>query len=100
MPQESTALSVYRGLLWLYPAEFRDHFAREICLVAAKRLREQPGIAAKLALYLGVLIDAPKEHYHMIRQDIVYAMRTMRQQRLTTITAIAVLALGIGSTTA
>ncbi len=51
-------------------------------------------------MYLGVLLDAPKEHYHMIRQDIVYALRTMRRERAATLTAVLVLALGIGSTAA
>jgi putative ABC transport system permease protein len=50
-------------------------------------------------MYLGIFVDAPQEHYHMIRQDIVYALRTMRAQKLITIAAILVLALGIGSTT-
>ena len=99
MPHETPALVLYRTLLFLYPAAFRDHFSREICLVAARRLRERPSFAAIAAMYLGVLIDAPREHYHMIRQDIVYALRTMRKQKPTTAAAIVVLALGIGSTT-
>lgn len=99
MPHETPALVLFRGLLCLYPAEFRDHFSREICLVAARRLRERPGLAALASMYLGVLSDAPKEHYHMIRQDVVYALRTMRRQKLSAAAAILVLALGIGSTT-
>ena len=99
MPHETPALVLFRGLLCLYPAEFRDHFSREICLVAARRLRERPGFAALASMYLGVLCDAPKEHYHMIRQDVVYALRTMRRQKLSAAAAILVLALGIGSTT-
>src|SRR6478735_4330625 len=68
MLHHAPALRVYRGLLWLYPAEFRDHFEREMCRTLADLLRERPSAAAILPLYLGVLIDAPKEHYHMIRQ--------------------------------
>ena len=30
-------------------------------------------------MYLAVFIDAPKEHYYMIRHDIIYAVRTMRK---------------------
>jgi putative ABC transport system permease protein len=98
MRPHAPALRLYRGLLWLYPAEFRDHFAGEMCRVVADRLGEGPGVAGLLDLYLGVLIDAPREHYHMIRQDIVYALRTMRRDRIVTLVAILVLALGIGST--
>jgi putative ABC transport system permease protein len=34
----------------------------------------------------------------MIRQDVIYAIRTMRREKLTSLVAILVLALGIGST--
>jgi putative ABC transport system permease protein len=98
MQSHAPALRLYRGLLWLYPAEFRDHFAGEMCRAMADCLHQRPGLAALLALYLGVFIDAPKERYYMIRQDVAYALRTMRREKLTTIVAILVLALGIGST--
>ena len=49
-----------------------------------------------LWLYLGVVIDGPKERYHMIRQDVVYALRTMRRDKLSSLVAVLVLALGIG----
>ena len=35
MRDRAPALRVYRGLLWLYPAEFRDHFAGEMCRALA-----------------------------------------------------------------
>jgi putative ABC transport system permease protein len=95
---EATALRLYRGFLWLYPAEFRDHFGGEMCRTLADCLREGPGACAVLRLYTGLLMDAPKEHYHMIRQDVVYALRTLRREALITLVAILVLALGIGST--
>src|SRR5215813_14633207 len=50
-------------------------------------------------MYWGVLMDAPTEHYHMIRQDISYALRSMHREPAATLTAILVLSLGIGSTT-
>jgi hypothetical protein len=99
MQHEAPALRLFRGLLWLYPSEFRDHFSREICFAFADRLREQPTLACILSMYWGVLTEAPKEHYHVIRQDITYTLRTMRREKVATITAVLVLALGIGSTT-
>src|SRR3954452_11111772 len=99
MRYEAPPLRLYRGLLWLYPAEFRDHFSREMCLMLADRLRDRPGLTEVLGLYFGVILDALKEHSHVIHQDVVYALRTMRKQKLTTIAAMIVLALGIGSTT-
>ena len=98
MRDQAPALRVYRGLLWLYPAEFRDHFAGEMCRALADCLRQRPDPVEVLWLYLGVLIDAPKERYHMIRQDVVYALRTMRREKLSSLVAMLVLALGIGST--
>jgi len=99
MQHDATALRLFRCLLWLYPSEFRDHFSREICFVFTDRLREQPTLACLLSMYWGVLSEAPREHYHMIRHDVIYALRTMRREKTATLTAIVVLALGIGSTT-
>src|SRR5215467_12842764 len=99
MHRDATALRLFRCLLWLYPSEFRDHFSREICFAFADRLREQPTIGCLLSMYWGVLTEAPREHYQMIRQDVIYALRTMRREKTATLTAILVLALGIGSTT-
>jgi putative ABC transport system permease protein len=98
MRQDTPALRLYRGLMWLYPAEFRDHFACDMCRTLADCLRERPGTVAILPLYLGILLDAPKERYYMIRQDVIYALRTMRREKLTTLVATLVLAIGIGST--
>jgi len=97
MSRPPSPLRLYRGLLWLYPPEFRDHFEREICRTFADVCRDGGGLAAMLPLYLGVLIDAPKEHLHMIRQDLVYAFRSLRRDRATAAIAAVVLALGIGS---
>src|SRR5580704_17407652 len=96
------SIRLYRGLLWLYPLEFREHFSQEICRLLADNLHAQSNGLRRLAIWLaaaaGVFIDAPREHYHMIRQDLIYALRTMRREKLTSLIAILVLALGIGST--
>ena len=92
------ALRLFRSLLWLYPSEFREHFGREICFAFSDRLRDRPTLACLLPMYCGVLTEAPRERSHVIRQDIVYTLRTMRRERVATLTAILVLALGIGST--
>jgi putative ABC transport system permease protein len=101
MPRDAS-IRLYRGLLCLYPLEFREHFSQEICLLLADNLRAQSNDLRRLAVWLAaaaaVFIDAPREHYHMIGQDVIYALRTMRRERVTSLIAILVLALGIGST--
>jgi hypothetical protein len=50
MRQPAPSLRLYRGLLWLYPAEFRDHFAGEMCRALADSLRERPPLLVLLSL--------------------------------------------------
>ena len=101
MPRDAP-IRLYRGLLCLYPPEFREHFSQEICLLLADNLRAQSNDLRRLAVWLAaaaaVFIDAPREHYRMIRQDVIYALRTMRREKVTSLIAVLVLALGIGST--
>jgi len=96
------SIRLYRGLLCLYPLEFREHFSQEICLLLADNLRAQASRRGRFAVWLAaaaaIFIDAPQEHYHMIRQNVIYALRTMRREKLTSLIAVLVLALGIGST--
>jgi putative ABC transport system permease protein len=100
---ESGILRLYRGFLALYPAEFREEYGRELCLVFVDRWREQRSPAGLLLVWLealaGIFHEAPKEHADMILQDLRFAVRVMRKDAVVTIAAIAILALGIGSTT-
>lgn len=95
---------LYRGLLVLYPAEFRDEYGRELCLALLDRCREQRTRFGILLVWihaaLGVLAEAPKEHGHVMLQDIRHAFRVMWKDAAITAAAIAVLALGIGCATA
>jgi putative ABC transport system permease protein len=101
--REAGALRVYRGLLLLYPTAFREECARDLCMVFADRCREQRSPSAMFLVWLnaliGILNEAPKEHYHMLFQDLRYALRVLFKDRAVTAAAIAILALGIGSTT-
>ena len=93
----------YRSLLFLYPAEFRDEYGRELCLALVDRCRAQRSRVGVLMVWihaaLGVLSEAPWEHYHVMLQDIRHALRVMLKDASITAAAIAILALGIGSTT-
>jgi len=98
------ALRLFRSLLWLYPAEFREHFGQDMSQLLADRLREEREPLGALLAWChaaaGVLIHAPEEHMQMILQDVKYAWRAMRREKMPAIAAVLVLAIGIGSTTA
>jgi len=101
---EERSARVFRALLALYPAAFRDEYRRELTLVFIDRYRDaaSPWDRARLFLdaLVGILAEAPKEHYRMILQDLRYAWRALRQHALMTTTIVVTLGLGIGANTA
>ena len=97
------ALRFYQPFLWLYPAEFRDEYRRELCLAFIDRWREEHTLFGLISVWLhaisGIFYQAPREHYYMILHDLRYAFRILRKDLSVTAAAILILALGIGSTT-
>jgi putative ABC transport system permease protein len=101
---ESPGTKVFRALLALYPAAFRDEYGRELTLLFIDRYRDATGPWDRATLWLDVLtglaVEAPKEHCRMILQDLRYALRTLRRHGLVTITIVITLGLGIGANAA
>jgi putative ABC transport system permease protein len=100
---EAGAVRLYQHFFWLYPAEFRDEYRRELSLAFVDRWREAKSATGLLFVLFdaifGIFYQAPKEHYHVILQDLRYALRIFRKDPLVTLASILILALGIGSST-
>ncbi len=102
--REPFGARIFRALLALYPASFRDEYGRELALVFRDRYRDAAGPLDRARLWLealaGVLVEAPREHARTAAYDLRYAWRTLRGQALLTATIVVVLGLGIGVNTA
>jgi predicted permease len=95
---------MYRWLLRLYPASFRNEYGREMATVFARERRDTRTALGMAALWLRVIADtcvsAAGIHWDILRQDLRYTLRTLGRTPAFALTAVTVVALGIGATTA
>jgi putative ABC transport system permease protein len=94
---------MYRALLHLYPKSFRGEYEGEMQAVFSRRRRDTAGlglIALWIETFLDVLFNAAHVHVDILRQDLRYFGRTLRQSPGYALTVVAIAGLGIGATTA
>jgi predicted permease len=94
----------YHSLLRLYPAPFRAEYREELCHAFAERAGELSGPFARVMIVLAALADvvpnAIAAHWDVLRQDLGYAARSLWRTPGFALTAVLVVALGVGANTA
>lgn len=96
-------MRLYNVLLRLYPASFRHEYGEEMRALFERRRQQASGLG-RVGVWLtgaaDVIGNALAAHVDIAKQDLSYIGRTFRRSPAFAATAILIVALGIGATTA
>jgi putative ABC transport system permease protein len=87
---------IYRALLRLYPRDFRDEYGVEMSSLFHARSRDG-AVRLWLQVVGDLLLHAPREHWHILRQDVRFALRSWRRSPAVPFVALSALTLGMGA---
>ena len=99
MPDDPLPVRLYRRLLRLYPAGFRENYAAAMERQFRDELRESSGIGMWCRLLADLAISIPAQFAREIGQDARHAVRLWATRPWHTAFAILALAIGIGANT-
>jgi predicted permease len=96
-------MKLYRFLLKLYPARFREEYGMPLEQQFRDEYRDTDGTLARFAFWIRTIrdltISIPLELLRELRQDLRYSVRIYSRRPVVTLLAVAALALAIGATT-
>jgi len=93
-------MDAYGALLRILPASFRSEYGAEMRAVFEAQRRKGNGLALWACAIADVLATSIRVHADLLRQDLKWTFRALRQSPGFALTAVTVAALGMGANTA